>query len=86
MVVYGLALGFAGIFNSLLDINFTDPESIAGIETIFKSPIVLIIATAVMVLYALINISQGIIYFSQKELLEGIQTKLSIDDIGKDEL
>lgn len=86
MVVYGLALGFAGVFSSLFEINFTDPESIAGIETIFKSPIVMLIATAVMVLYALINISQGIIYFSQKELLEGIQTKLSIDDIGKDEL
>jgi len=86
MVVYFLALGFTGFFSSLLEINFTDPESIAGIETIFKSPVVLIIGTAVSVLYALINISQGIIYFSQKELLEGIQTKLNIDDIGKDEL
>lgn len=86
MVVYFLALGFTGFFSSLLEINFTDPESIAGIETVFKSPVVLIIATAVMVLYALINISQGIIYFSQKELLEGIQTKLNIDDIGKNEL
>jgi len=85
MIVYYLALGVTGVFSGIFSINFTDPESVAGLETMFKSPLVLLIGTAVSILFSLISISQGIIYFSQKEFLEGINQKMSIEEIGKSE-
>lgn len=85
MIVYYLALGVTGVFSGIFSINFTDPESAAGLETMFKSPLVLLIGTAVSILFSLISISQGIIYFSQKEFLEGINQKMSIEEIGKSE-
>ncbi len=85
MIVYYLALGITGVFSGIFAINFADPESVAGLETIFKSPIILMVGTAVSILFSLISISQGIIYFSQKEFLEGINQKMSIEEIGKSE-
>ena len=64
--------------------NMDDPtSSILAIQSIFSSPTTLIMLTLLSVLMILVQISQGIIYYSQKELLENINAKRNIDSIGK---
>ena len=83
-IIYGLALTLTGVFSSLFEMNASDPEgSVLAIQRAFSTPLNLVVLTFLSVLMVLIQISQGIIYFSQKEQLENISTNHGIDEIGK---
>ncbi len=84
MIVYGVVLGATGVFSDLVTMNSEDPFSMmTTMQNVFKAPATLIVFTFLSVLMVLLQISQGIIYFSQKELLENIATSNDIDQIGK---
>ncbi len=86
MVIYGFALGATGMVASFMELNTSDPEDMmVSIQTIMSSPSVLITLTLLSILMVVVQISQGIIYFSQKELLENISAKSTIDDIGRND-
>ena len=83
-LIYGVALTLTGVFSSFINMNSNDPlDSIRMFQQAFSAPATLVVLTFVSILAVLLQISQGIIYFSQKELLENISTKDSIDQIGK---
>ncbi len=85
-VIYGFALGATGMVASFMELNTSDPEDMmVSIQTILASPSVLITLTLLSILMVVVQISQGIIYFSQKELLENISVKSTIDDIGRND-
>ncbi len=86
MVIYGFALGATGMISSFMELNTGDPEDlIFRAQSIMSSPTVLITLTLLSILMVVVQISQGIIYFSQKELLENISAISTIDDIGKND-
>lgn len=86
IVMYGFALGATGLIGSFIELNTGDPEDlIYGVERILTSPSVLMTLTLLSILMVVVQISQGIIYFSQKELLENISAKSTIDDIGRND-
>jgi hypothetical protein len=83
VLVYLMALGATGVFSSFFKMNLKDPQSILDIQKTFFSPIVLAVMTLFSVLMVLLQVNQGIIYFSQKELLENINANKNIDSIGQ---
>ncbi len=84
-IIYGFALGILGIFSSFMDMNKSGDALNTYVKTLeaFSAPKVLVVMTFLSILYVLLQISQGIIYFSQKELLENISANKTIDEIGK---
>ena len=83
MVVYYLIAGSFGLFSAFSNITVDPQGSSAMIENFMASPVMLVLSVVLIVVMVVVNINAGIIYFSQKEFLEGIQAKSSIDDIGK---
>ena len=84
LIIYMVALGFTGVFSSFIEMNTDDPlGGMKAFQRAFSAPATLIVLTFMSVLVVLLQISQGIIYFSQKELLENISTSDDIDQIGK---
>jgi len=84
LIIYGLALASTGIFSSFFEMNSNDPlGNMMIFKKAFSAPSTLIVITFISVLAVLLQISQGIIYFSQKELLENISANSDIDQIGK---
>lgn len=83
-IIYGVVLGLTGVFGAFFNMNGSDPVgSMAAITKAFSSPIVLVEMTLLSVLMVVVQISQGIIYFSQKEQFENISAGDDIDQIGK---
>lgn len=83
-IIYGVALSVLGVFSSLLETNSVDQVSnLMKFQSAFSAPSTLIVLTFLSVLMVIVQISQGIIYFSQKELLENISANDDIDQIGK---
>ena len=60
-------------------------RSTSAFQEAFKSPAALIVMTFFSVLMVIIQVSQGIIYFSQKEQLENISAKEEINQIGEED-
>ena len=84
LIIYGVAFSFTGIFSNFLEMNSNDPLSgIMAFQRAISAPTTLVVMTFLSILMVLLQISQGIIYFSQKELLENIATNDEIDQIGK---
>jgi len=83
-IVYGVALSFAGVFSSFLDMNSTDTLSnITAFQNAIQAPMTLVVLTFLSILMVIVQVSQGIIYFSQKEQLENISANDDIDQIGQ---
>ena len=86
LIIYGVALSLTGLFSSFLEMNSTDALDLAmKLQKGFRQPAVLVVMMFFSVLLVILQVSQGIIYFSQKEQLENISAKDDIDQIGKDE-
>ena len=84
LIIYGVAFSVTGIFSSFIEMNSSNPASaIATFQRAFSAPSTLIVFIFISVVIVLLQIRQGIIYFSQKELLENISTNDEIDQIGK---
>lgn len=83
-IIYGVVLTFTGVFAAFFEMNINNPEdTILKFSEAFTSPTTLVVMTLLSVLMVLVQISQGIIYFSQKEQLENISTNDDIDQIGE---
>lgn len=84
MMLYIFIMGIAGMFNMFIDINSPAKtlEATQNFQKTLMSPLYLILLTVISVLGVAIQVNQGIVYFSQKELLENIQANKSIDEIG----
>ena len=85
MVIYYLIAGSFGLFSAFSNIAVDPEASSAMIENFMASPVMIVLSVVLIVIMVVVNINAGIIYFSQKEFLEGIQAKSSIDDIGRNE-
>ena len=84
IVIFGFMMSLTGVFSSFADMNNTDPlGNIQKIQQAFFSPVTLVVTTFFTVFMVTLQITQGIIYFSQKELLENISANNEIDQIGK---
>lgn len=84
LIVYAVGLGATGVIGSFFEMNMNDPtSSILAMQSVFSSPATLIMLTVLSILMVIVQISQGIIYYSQKELLENINANRNIDSIGK---
>lgn len=84
MIITGFAFAFSGVFSGFFEMNSSDPlGNIQKIQQAFFKPATLLISTFVTILMVTLQISQGIIYFSQKELFENISANDDIDQIGK---
>ena len=84
-VIYYLVLGALGMFTAFANLS-TDPEAgLEGFQQFMRSPTTLILNVILMIIMTVVSVNAGIIYFSQKEALEGIHANATIDELGKTE-
>jgi len=82
-IIYGFALGALGVFSVFTNMNSTNfLEKYMEFARVFSTSKVMIMMTFLSILYVLMQVVQGIVYFSQKELVEHISANKSIDEIG----
>lgn len=84
MIFYIFIMGMAGMFDMFIDMNSPGKtlEATQNFQQTLMSPLYLVLITIISVLGVTLQVNQGIVYFSQKELLENIQANKSIDEIG----
>ena len=85
IILQYLLLGVFGFFSIFADISTGNQDALENLQTFMSSPSMMIISAVVLVISSLVHINSGIIYFSQKEQLEGISEKLNIDEIGRND-
>ncbi len=86
-IVFYVGLAALGAFSDLIGIDTKNPESISSAMNsyiaVLSSPVTIVMTNLLTIIFHLFRVVSGMVYFSQKEVLEHISDDDELDQIGK---
>lgn len=84
-IYYVLVLAF-GLVGAFMEYSVDPIANQDALQNFFQSPTMIILNVLMIISSIITYVNAGIVYFSQKEFIERINDKISIDEIGKNDI